>query len=67
MDRFVAIVFPTNYKRIITERTSLVMVLGSWIPLIVLNLHDIVAFKLGKLEVCIHIDTDNIRASGNVI
>lgn len=51
VDRFVAIVFPTNYKRIITDRSSLALVVASWVPLIILNLHDIISFRLDKLQI----------------
>ncbi|KAL5267533.1 hypothetical protein ACHWQZ_G004536 [Mnemiopsis leidyi] len=51
VDRFVAVVFPTKYKRIITDKTSSVMVLASWLPLIILNLYDIISYKLNDLKI----------------
>ena len=51
VDRFVAVVFPIYYKVRVNRRRSVMMVLLSWCPLVLLCLLDIVLYTLGLVKV----------------
>ena len=52
MDRFLALVFPRKYKRLVTPRVSRAMVLVSWLPSAMIHLLiDPIRYAVGDLKV----------------
>ena len=52
-DRFVAVVFPLNYKMIISNFTAKIMVVLTWIPILMLLCYDSITYAMGTTEVSI--------------
>ena len=52
VDRFIALVFPRKYKRLVTPRVSRAMVLVSWLPSAMIHLLiDPIRYAVGDLKV----------------
>ena len=54
IDRFVSIVFPTQYATIVSKRVSVVMVLGSWVPSVVTAAVDTAVYLSGYIPITFH-------------
>ena len=52
VDRFIALVFPTKYRDIMTPKVSKAMVITSWLPAVITHLiYDPVRYAVGTMEV----------------